>query len=359
MAAAVGSHRGTMAPPRNTLDALLQTARDEPDPARASDAAQRAIELAGLAALAHDLVLPEALTDDQRRVAEALLRGDLEYGGPLPASPRLLRRWLGVDPPSVLERRVDWVHEGAAVRWPLWKAWRDAPLEMLEHNQGVPAPFAEMLTPAELIEAAGERALEPYKIRGSPLEARLADTLDRHGASAAPWAAGFADLLTGLRDPVAPRARLDAVGYGMLGIYDWDTLGMIALVPLVRAGVPIESRRDLIVPFSPHALARDVLLALPPERREAVVFRRLMTDWGGGAGVTALNGFSTGLALLDLAPSERVTRVLMGKLRNNRGHFKKAKARIDARLEALAAEHPGVAAGMKPAPRAKKAAAGR
>ena len=357
MASAVGSHRGTMAARKNTLDALLRIVRDEPDPERASDAAQRAIELAGFEALGPDLALPEALDDDQRRVAEALLRGDLYYGGPLPASPRLLRRWLGVDPPGVLERRVDWVHEGAPVRWPLWKAWRDAPEELLEYGQGVPAPFVEMLTPAELIEAAGERSLEPYEIHGSPVEARLVDALDRHGASAAPWAAGFADLLIGLRDPVAPRARLDAIGYGMLGIYDWDTLGMIALVPLVRAGVPIEARWDLIVPFSPHALARDVLLALPPERREAAVFRRLMTDWGAEAGLKALNGFSTGLALLDLAPSERVTRLLMGKLRNNRAHFKKAKARIDARLEALAAEHPGVAAGMKPAPRAKKASA--
>lgn len=346
-----------MAAPSDPLDVLLRIVRDEPDPERAGDAARRAIELAGFAALGRDLVLPEALTADQRRVAEALLRGDLAYGGPLPASPRLLRRWLGVDPPGVLERRVDWVHEGAAVRWPLWKAWRDAPHEMLESNQGVPAPFVEMLTPAELIEAAGEGALEPYDLPGSPLEARLVDALDRHGASAAPWAAGFADLLVTLRDPGAPRARLDAVGYGMLGIYDWDTLGLIALVPLVRAGVPIEARWDLVVPFSPHALARDVLRALPPERREAAVFRRLTTDWGGEAGVKALNGFTTGLALLDLAPSERVTRVLMGKLRNNRAHFKKARARIDARLDALAAEHPGVAAGMKPARRAKPPAA--
>ncbi|MDB4928549.1 MAG: hypothetical protein JWM10_1033 [Myxococcaceae bacterium] len=170
---------------------------------------------------------------------------------------------------------------------------------------------------------------------------------DAERATAAAWAAPFADLLTSLRSPDGPRARAEVRGYGMLGLYQWDVLGLLTALPLVRAGVPIEARWDVILPFWGDALGREVLLAIPADRREAFVYRRLMTDWGP-TGAMALNGFDAGFPLLDLAPSERVTRVLVGKLRNNRGYFKKRKDRILARFDELAAEHPGVAAGLKP-----------
>ncbi len=338
------------------LDGLLRIVADDPDPSRASDAAREAMRRTGCIERWRDwsrLALPEELTADQRRVALALLREGVSAGGNgLPSSPRLLRRWLGVDPPGPLERRIPWTHEGVAVQWPLWKVWLSSPDEALEYGQGVPLVVTEHLAPAEVIEAAAESLLEPYGMRGYPLEQRLRDVLDAHGASAAQWAVSFADLLASIRSPDGPRARDDAHGYGMLGLYHWDCLALITMLPLVRAGVALEPRWDVIVPFSGDALGREVLGALPPDRREAVVYRRLTTDWGA-SGVKALNGFDTGFPLLDLVPSERVTRVLMDKLRNNRGYFKKRVDRLRARFDELAAEHPGVAAGIKPKRAAK------
>lgn len=340
-----------------TLDALLATVRDEADPARAQAAAEEAMALAGFKDRWPQwemLALPEELTPDMLRVAHALLREDLHVGGwGLPSSQRLLRRWLGVAPPSAMERRIAWTHEGAAVTWPVWKAWREAPEAILEHNQGLPAPFLELLTPAEIIEAAGESVLEPYDIHGFPIEQRLLDTLDRHGAEAVGWAVPFLDRLATLRSPDRPYVREGTAGYNHLGIYDWDAAALIAFVPLVRAGVALEARWDLVAPFTPHALGREVLLALPPDRREEVLYRRLTTDWGP-MGVKAINGFDAGLYFLDLAPSVRVTQIVVGKMRNNRGYLKRRMERVTARLDALAAEHPGVAEGMKPQRGGKK-----
>ncbi len=333
------------------LDGLLRIVADDPDASRATDAAREAMRRTGCVERWprwEQLALPEELTADQRRVAMALLREDVLAGGNgLPASKRLLRRWLAVDPPGVLERRVPSTHDGVAVEWPLWKVWLSSPDAALEYGQGIPLVLMDHLTPAEVIEAAAESLLEPYGIRGYPLEQRLHDVIAAHGASAAAWAASFADVLVSIRSPDGPRARDGAYGYEMLGLYEWDTLGLITLLPLVKAGVALDPRWDVIAPFSGHATGREVLVALPPDRREALVYRRLMTDWGP-TGAKALNGFDTGFPLLDLVPSERVARVLMEKLRNNRGYFKKRVDRLRARFDELAAEHPGIAAGIKP-----------
>lgn len=342
------------------FDALLELIRTDADPARVRRAFAAAAAVCGLSARWPryvELVRLDQLDPDQARLARALDREPFVGGGfGIPASRRLLRRWLGVDPPGVLERAMTITRDGAEVTGPMWQLWRDAPIAELEHNQGIPEFMAETLAPAELIEAAAESVLEPYGIRGFPLEARLRKALDEHGAEAADWAEGFADLLVTLRSPDSPRSRDDAVGYGMLGIYDWDALGQLVLVPLVKAGRALAPRWDVLVPFAGSKLfVRTVLAALPPERAEAVVYHRLMTDWGSG-GEKALNGFTSGLVVLDLVPSVRVTQILSAKLKNNRSHFKRQMPTIKARLDALAAEHPGVAEGLKPR-RAKRSAA--
>lgn len=346
-----------------TLDELLAATAAEPDLTLASRAARAAMVRAGFFARWKawgDLAHFEDLDDDQRRVAEAIgRRGALDAGGAgMPSTPRFLRRWLGLDAPGVLERRIAWTHEGRAVTWPLWYAWRHADDATLEAGQGIPEALLARLTPAEVIEAAAEATLEGYGIE-SPYAHRVDAVLGAHAAEAAGWARGFAEVLASLRSPDGPRAR-EGVGYDSLGIYEWDALGVLALVPLARAGVAIDPRLDVLVPFAASTeRVREVLSALPPERREAVVYRRLTTDWGP-KGVLALNGFVNGLALLDLAPSERVARALLDKLRNNRAHFKRSRERHMARIAEIAATEPGVAAALEPRRAAKaKAPKGR
>ncbi len=343
------------ADPRS-LEELLAAIAGEPDPTRASEAARAAIVRAGFERrwkTWDELALLEALDDDQRRVAEAIgRRRDLAVGGfGMPSTPRFLRRWLGLDAPGALERRIAWEHEGRSVEWPVWYAWKSAPDEALEAGQGIPEALLERLTPAEVIEAAGEASLESYGIE-TPYSHRVDAVLGEHAAEAAGWARGFAETLASLRSPDSPHAR-EGTGYLRLGIYQWDALGVLALVPLVRAGIELDPSLDIIVPFAASTeRVREVLSALPPERREAAVYRRLMTDWGP-TGALALNGFANGIVVLDLVPSERITRILLGKLRNNRGYFKRSRERHMALIEALAATEPGVAAGLKRLPSAK------
>ncbi|MEZ4407890.1 MAG: hypothetical protein R3A52_15660 [Polyangiales bacterium] len=349
----------TDAPLPDDLDALLDVIAREPDLDRAYAAAKAAT--ARLAPWPDGQLKDyDDLSADQRRLARALADRDgvKLWGCGVPASRRLLRRWIGDEPASPLDRRFDATVDGERVRWPLWRLWTRADEDELERNQGVPRVAAEALTPAELIEAAAEIVLEPYDFVGSPLEDRLMEALDAHAAEAIAWAEPFADLLVTIRSPDAPVSRPGAEGYEGLGIYDWDTLGVLALLPIVRARGALDPRWDVIAPFTgPTGFVREVLLAMSPERREAFVYRRLTTDWGP-SGERALNGFETGLSLLDLAPSERVARVLARKLSNNRSHFKRRMDRIQPRLDAVAAEHPAVAAGLDLRRRAAKTTRG-
>jgi hypothetical protein len=253
-----------------------------------------------------------------------------------------------VDRPTILDRPLPYAHEGVPVMWPLSKIWLEIADEELEYGQGLPARFLEHLTPAECIEVAGEATL--YEAcQGCVLETRLQTLLAAHAACAAPWARGFADRLSQIRSDDGPRARGDAPSFQHLGIYDWDVLGIVALLPLVRANTMLEPHWDRIVPFGgPRDLVREILLALPPERREAIVYHRLMTNWGAEAATKALNDFTVGFALLDLAPSFRVARILVQKFRNCRSHFSRSKEQITARFTELAAKHPEVARALKP-----------
>jgi ribosomal protein L30/L7E len=98
------------------------------------------------------------------------------------------------------------------------------------------------------------------------------------------------------------------------------------------------------VPYTQRA----ILAALPLERREAVVFHHLSTDWGSM--IQVVHGLSDGMSVVDLAPSERVAAILVLKLRNpkNKGFLTRSGAAFRAQLEALAKTEPGVAAALKP-----------
>ena len=328
------------------LDALLAAVRDAADPERVRGAWWEAVERVGLRRgyVCQPLALPESLTPDQRRLADALAtRGDFALGTcGIPGSPRLLRRWLGLAEPSVLERRVPWTHEGAEVSWPLWKIWLDAPDESLEYNQGVAKEVAERLTPAELIEAAGEAMLEPYGLHppyGDRVGAALA-----HAADALPWARRFVEVLLGA-------LREDGhwgPPYETTTDFRGTFLGALTLLPFVRAGVAIDPAWDRLVPHAgEEGAVRELLLALPEARREAVVWHRLTTTWGP-RGDEALNGFWENLRATELAPSLRNLSFVVRQLRNCRRYFAPSREKIMARIDALIAANPELAPALAP-----------
>lgn len=328
------------------LDALLAEVRDAASPERLRAAWWEAVARVGLrdGYTSQALVLPESLTPDQRRLADALATRDdlcLATCG-IPGTTRLLRRWLGLTPPSVLERRVPWTHEGVAVSWPLWRLWLDAPLASLEHHQGIAREVAERLTPAEMIEAAGEALLEPYGIR-NPYGERLGAAI-AHAAEALPWARGFVDVLLGaLRED-----GTWAPTYAGCRDFRGSMLGLLTLLPFARAGVPIDPAWDRLAPHAgDDESVRAILNALPEARREAVVWRRISTTWGP-QGDAALNGFWENLRATELAPSLRNLSFVVRQLRNCRRYFAPSREKIMARIDALIVAHPELAAALAP-----------
>lgn len=341
------------------LEALLAAVRDEPDLDRVRIAWWVALRRIGVCdAVPQDtLLLPEAMTDAQRRFAEALAarEGVATVSWGIPGTKRLLLRWLGRTPPTALERRITVVRDGVEVTWPVWKAWQSAPDELTEYGQGVPSDVAAQLTAAELIEAAGESVLEEGYGLGYPFEARLKAAFNR-AEEAAPWARTFLDDLVRL---CAGRALREVPGYESRTHATATLIGTLALIPLVRAGVAIEPEWDAFVPHDgadEHVSA--LLGALPLERREAVVWRGLTTTWGPN-GDQCINGFSANLRALEHAPSLRNARFVVSQYRNCRRSFAKSRDQIVARLEALAAKHPEVAEAMKPKRASKSADAAK
>jgi len=338
----------------HSLDELLYRYESEPDREVASQCAAEARRKAGF----HDrwpqrsmLALPEELDATQRRVAEHFTRRtDVEFGGfGLPTSQRRLRQWLGIDPPSILDQRIAFTHEGVELSGPLWKVWTT--LDPL-HNRGFPAHFVVLLTPVECVLFAIEALLEHEAC--FMLDDRVRAILDDHGAEVAERIGELVDVLVSLRSPEGPYAHRHTIGYRRLSLYEWDQLAILTLLPLVRVGASLNPSWDTLAPFTgPNELVREILKALPAERREAVIYHRLTRDWGHHP-EKVLNGFDDGLALLDLAPSERVARIVVAKYRHNRRFFARSKEKILARFDALAAVHPGVARALKPQRVAKR-----
>lgn len=292
--------------------------------------------------VAEDLLLPEELTPAQRRLAEAFaarIEGDV-WTCRIPGTTRLVRRWLGMTPASVLDRRVPWTDEGRAVSWPLWRVWARAPRESLEHNQGIPRELQEMLTPGELIEAAGEAVLEPYGDYGSVLEDRLMAAL-AHARDAAPWARSVVEAAVAAVTDDGHRQHV-------VQHFERAVLAVLVLLPLVRAGVPLEPAWDALVPHAgPEALVRELLLALPPDRREAAVHRGMTTAWGA-RGDTVINGFWENLRALQWAPSLRNAQFVVRQWRSCSRYFAKARPKIEAAFARIIAAHPEVAEALKP-----------
>jgi hypothetical protein len=325
-------------------DALLAAVRAAPT-GEALDAAWgealRRAELPGQGN-AEALLLPEELTPFQRRLAEAFAaraEGDV-WTCRIPGTLRLARRWLGMTPPSVLDRRIPWTHEGRAVSWPLWRVWADVPRSSLEHGQGIPRELAETLSPGELIEAAGEAVLEPYGDYGSVLEDRLMAAL-AHAGDAAPWARSVVETAVAAVTDEGHRQR--AVQH-----FERTVLAVLVLLPLVRAGVPLEPAWDALVPHAgPEALVREVLFALPPDRREAAVHRGITTTWGA-RGDQVINGFWENLRALEWAPSLRNARFVVTQWRSCSRYYAKARPKIQAAFDRIIAAHPEVAEALKP-----------
>jgi hypothetical protein len=242
----------------------------------------------------NDVALEEELTDVQRAVAMGLARRNgIVVGYGMPRSARDRRRWLGIDPPGPLEKRVKLDDD----HWPIWKVWRT---QRSSTERRLPPAVAERLDPDETLVALAEVSTNAYSILmslgGAPLPADILIEAARKATSkSASWARAYADEILAL---------VEAKSGPELG----GELGMLAnravFPAILEHGGTIEPRW---FPFLP--LHRAVLEKMPPLQREAAVWERLKQPHPPQD--------DTAIAivpLLDLVPSERICDALVARI---------------------------------------------
>ncbi len=194
-----------------------------------------------------------------------------------------LAAWVGLAPGGVLERIVE--ERGA----PLWRVMR----ELEEAKDGSARAFLSTLSIADRLAAFGEVNLfgheKPYRLAAESFfdyrDRELLESLRDEGRE---WAPTFADHLLTLDRMPKENVR-------------WPVF-----LALVRAGIPIEPRWDVLVPLGFGAyreLTDEVVAAIPEARRAAAII--------GSLG--KVNPWAIGVPLLDRFPSVELVCALLGK----------------------------------------------
>jgi len=314
---ALGRHRG-----QGGVDALADFAAAGSRSDNGPVETQLAKVLLGLGGFPqqHDKVaLVQDLTAEQHAMARMLSKRYLLPAGGhrLPAAGVARRRWIGLDTPGPLDRVVS--HNGAEV--PLWRAW----------NEKRPLSVDDFASRLDYWQALVEYNAETYP---PPFERLTPDEVDRELA-ALPGGDELLARVPQIADDLAARFAAAARGGTPKFVNYW--MSGLLLLPWVRAGRPIEPRWDVLIPVGPEPQCRELIAALPIERREAVICEVLTLVNRARITVT--------LAVLDLAPTRRVaeaTQRAIDELQKQPKLAAPAQA-LREKLKALAQQHPGLA----------------
>jgi hypothetical protein len=244
-----------------------------------------AFEAAGFAGHREPVPTPDALSEVQRTLVELVASrpGVALHRFALPQTAWARRRWLGIDPPSALEREVD----GRPLYAALAGLDRDAATAVLD---GLP--------PVDRLEAHALLALDPYRLRAP----RFGD-LGSIGDDAGAWAAGFADWLGTLFEDGAPPSERGGHGAPPRPV-PW-----IVTLALVRGGVAIEPRWDWLLRVGRGPLAEpthQVLAAIPEPRRSEAIARALGDEF-------AMHALRQGMELVREHPSPALVEHLIAR----------------------------------------------
>jgi hypothetical protein len=258
------------------------------------------------------VALEEELSDVQRAIATGLARRDgIVVGHGMPRSARDRRRWLGIDPPGPLEKRVK-VDDH---QWPIWKVWRT---QRRSRTRPLPPAVGERLDPDETLVALAEVSTNAYSILtwlgGAPLSDDLFIEAARKTSSAsAGWARAYADEILALVE-AGSGPELGGVR-GMRG-------SLAVFLAILEHGGTIEPRWYRFLP-----LHRAVLEKMPPQQRDEAVWERMKQPH------PPQDGIATSIAsLVDLVPSERICDALAARITKARPPD---AAALLARIEAL------------------------
>lgn len=253
--------------------------------------------------------LPASLTAPQRALAEVLAYRDgfSVYPAAMPAF-ALRRRWLGLEPGGVLEsEEVD--VEGRRV--PLWHG-----MQLAGFDYARMGALLNALPADRALRAYSELYPFGYNLDANSLftHGKLRYPAELHGEGRA-WAVEQAERWS--KEQNLNRAL---------------PMRWLVFTALVRAQVPLEPAWDVLLPLGEAALTRELVRAIPPERRAAAVVAAL------GTGERPSSGIGPALEVLEELPLPEVAAAVLAQAQGA-GEFP-GKADVRPRLEQLAARHP-------------------
>jgi len=297
------------------------------------------LELTGFAALEKNGVARfEQLSRDQQGVARKLADTTLVplagYG--LPACGTARRRWSGIAEPGPLEQEVMLTVDDTEMGLPRWFALRKLRAEGHSDRSPLPALLSTGLTALERWQAIGELESLRYPI-GCHLDA---DEREEELAvvSGEP---GVLEIAREMADDLSQ--RIAAAARDGENSCPNPSGCACALLPLVRAGKPIEERWDVLVCLRDDPHAREIFAALTLERREARIRDYLPADMPSGVIPSSVEGV---VALIDLAPTQPAIRAVLAAIEK---YAQARSSRPEELLQALderAREHPELKAAL-------------
>lgn len=241
-----------------------------------------------------------AFTERQKALLEVLASYSfrapfLSYG--IPVEVRDRRRWLGLDPPGILERVVTTEVLGKQRTWPVWLCMKVHQAAQPDERVPVEEMFGEVLTDLELLELRMEYSHNAYSLR-------LGGDVDKESLvrsqDLVPWALNY------LKD----MARTFAEFGGTLDGWGWAA--QVAMNILIKEGHPEEllPAYDRFV----HPSWRNIIAVLPLPRREALIVNRVRgtlfddaeTMWSAGV----RSNVEAAVKNLALYPTEAVATAL-------------------------------------------------
>lgn len=214
-----------------------------------------------------DLLLPEDVTPEQRAIIERLSAASLDstefaqYG--LLGLAESRRRWLGLEPAGVLERRIAVDIPQVRSPAPIWHIISQL-TKLGAANHAALAEIAAHLSPEDLATMYRSLADNQYGFGpGTWAAPELAKFLHERRAEALPLARAIVDWAL-RRQAAIPEERLN-LGFGI----GPDVNAALSLVA-EHGRLPEDAYKALAVQ-APFEEVRSVLHALPPARREAIV----------------------------------------------------------------------------------------
>lgn len=288
------------------LEAVLATIRSA-SRAALDPAIDEALTLSRYPVAAPIVPLAEALSPAQRATMVALAgRSGLDDRGltmrAVPGPVQVRRRWLGLDPPSALERLVR--APGGTV--PLWYAWRKQP-----RLPGSRERFSLVPRPLDRFEIETELWLFPHACYGlEPHPSAIYELCLGLGEDGARWAEAMVRKLLGsvrTTQAITPEAGSDLqITLSAACEPGFDTFEAPAVVPrnpvllclftaIADGGGVLDEAWDELIDFGHEHLWR-ILAAVPTARHDAIVVRGFRRE------PTAL-ALDAGLALLEHLPS--------------------------------------------------------